>query len=206
MKKKFMAAMLVAVMAFALAACGSSEDYSAITTDADAGTVTINAAVNGLFCDESTMHGIVFEGGSQGDAAMFAAFCDSQDFYDALVEVGASTDQIKQDKIAEGEFITGQPVEITLTWEGQEEPVLLQDMIVCSEGTYKPEFVFGGDKGNNADAGSGCITCLNSCWAGIISNAAYPFNYITSGKMSTTLNKDIAPADGTIVQITFTLK
>lgn len=205
--KKLMAVMLGLVMVFALTACGGSgEDYSAITTDADNGTVTINAAVNGLFADESTMHGIVFQDGSQGDAAMFAAFCDSQDFYDAMAEVGGDTDQIKEDKIKEGEFISGQPVEITLTWEGQDKPVLLQDLIVCSEGTYKAEFVFGGDKGNNADAGSGCITCLNSCWAGIISNAAYPFNYITSGKMSTTLNKDLAPADGTVVQITFTLK
>lgn len=210
MMKKLMAVMFAAVMVFAMTACGGSGesdvDYSAITTDADNGTVTIYAQVNGMFFEESTMHAIVFQDGSQGDASMFAAFVDSQDFYDALVEVGAKTDDIKKEKITKGQYITGQSVEITATWDGQDDPLTFADLVVCSDGKLKTDFVFGGDKGNNADAGSGCITCLDSCWAGIVSNKAYPFGHITGGSMATMLNKDLGLEDGTIVKFTFTLK
>lgn len=204
--KKFLAAMLAAVMLMALTACGGTSeetDYSAIEVDEEAGSVSIYAMVNGAFFDTSTMHYIVYSEGNQGENAMFAAFVDSQDFYDALEQAGGKVGDGKV--IKDGEFVNGQPVDITLTWDGQDKPVKMIDTIT-TKGDLNLNMVFGGAKENNANAGSGCISCLNSCWAGITSNAGLPFGAVTSGKPAAYLNKDVVPEDGTVVKFTFTLK
>ncbi|MBE6041892.1 MAG: hypothetical protein E7220_05150 [Clostridiales bacterium] len=229
MKKKLLVLLLGFVMIFAVTACGGSdqaepEDTSNeaetaaeettepaaapedIVVDSDAGTVTITAQVNGMFFDQSTMHCVVNKDGGVGDKAMFAAYCDSQKFYDALVEAGGEPWNTTTDKLASGEFTDGQKVDITLKWDGQDEPVALADALKTDDGRPEVDMRFSGNKDNNAEAGSGCIACLNSCWAGITSNAAYGFDAIDSGNPLVYLDDSVVPADGTDVQITFTLK
>lgn len=206
--KKIYAIILAAVMVFALAACGSKteeKDLTKITVDADAGTVTIYAVVNGSFFDTSTMHYIVFSEGSVADSSMLTAYCDSQDFYDAMVEAGGTPGNTEKNKISAGEYVTGQNIDISLTWDGQDKPISIQDS-VTSDGDLNWNMVFVGNKDNNADVGSGCITCLNSCYAGITVNNGRAYDDISSGKVKAYLNKDTMPEDGTVVEVTFTLK
>ncbi len=218
MKNKVLAVILGLVVVFSLTACGSGspdqsgkedsgkQDLAEIVTDEAAGTVTISAQVNGMFFDQSTMHYIVNKDGGQGDNCMLAAYCDSQDFYDALESVGGKPWNTTSDKIADGEFTDGQKVDITLTWDGQDEPVEMVDTVKADKGAFDVDMRFSGNKDNNAECGSGCIACLNSCWAGITSNAAYGFGAIDGGSPKVFLNDSVMPEDGTVVQITFTLK
>lgn len=229
MKKKLIALMLMLAMAFCLAACGGGsepaeepEDNAAeateeqaetaetaspedIIVDKDAGTVTITAQVNGTFFDQPTMHYIVFKDGGVGDKAMMAAYCDSQDFYDAMIEAGGEPWNTTSDKIENGEFTDGQKVNITFTWDGQADPVEMVDTVRSDEGAFDVDMRFSGNQANNAECGSGCIACLNSCWAGITSNAAYGYDTIDSGSRTVYLNDAVMPEDGTDVQATFTL-
>ena len=176
-----------------------------IIVDKEAGTVTITAQVNGTFFDQSTMHYIVFKDGGVGDKAMMAAYCDSQDFYNAMIEAGGEPWNTTSDKIKSGEFTDGQKVNITFTWDGQTEPVEMVDTLKSDNGAFDVDMRFSGNQANNAECGSGCIACLNSCWAGITSNAAYGYDAIDSGSVTAYLNDAVMPEDGTNVQATFTL-
>jgi len=227
MKKRTLIMILITVMSMTLclAACGGGAGSPAeepaekqegqtsgtaapeeIVVDAENHTVTITAQLNGTFFDQSTMHYCVWKDGGMGDKCMFAAYCNSQDFYNAMVEAGGEPWNTTTDKIADGEFTDGQKVDVTLTWEGQDKPVAMADTVKTAEGKPEIDMRFSGNQQNNEDCGSGCIACLNSCWAGITSNAAYGYNAIDSGSLSVTLDDSVMPEDGTDVQLTFTLK
>ena len=232
MKKKLLAMMMMLAMVLCLAACGGSGDSEPaeeaadntaeaaeeqaepaeeaaapedIIVDKEAGTVTITAQVNGTFFDQSTMKYSVCKDGGVGDKAMMAAYCDSQDFYNAMIEAGGEPWNTTSDKIKSGEFTDGQKVNITFTWDGQTEPVEMVDTLKSDNGAFDVDMRFSGNQANNAECGSGCIACLNSCWAGITSNAAYGFDAIDSGSVTAYLNDAVMPEDGTNVQATFTL-
>ena len=224
--KKFLVLLLGIMMVFSFAACGGSGDAEPaaddskqeetaeeaapaasedLVVDEEAGTVTVTAQVNGTFFDQSTMHCVVFSDGGAGDAAMMAAYCDSQDFYDAMIKAGGEPWNTTDAKLEDGQYTDGQKVEVSLTWEGQEEPVALADALKTDDGKPEVDMRFSGNQANNAEAGSGCICCLNSCWAGITSNAAYPFGAIDAGNPHVYLDESVMPADGTDVQVTFTI-
>ena len=177
-----------------------------VVVDAENHTVTITAQLNGTFFDQSTMHYCVWKDGGAGDMAMFAAYCTAEDFYNGMIEAGGEPWNTTTDKIADGEFTDGQKVDVTLTWEGQDSPVTMADSLKSADGALDVDMRFSGNLQNNQECGSGCIACLNSCWAGVTSNAAYGFNAIDSGEVSAFLNDSVMPADGTDVHLTFTLK
>lgn len=223
MKKKLLVLMMAFAIVCLLAACGSSDtsteaeesenveveeayDPAEIVTDSEAGTVTVTAAVNGTFFDQSTMHCVVFKEGGAAESAMMAAYCDSQDFYDALIAVGGEPWNTTDAKLEDGEFTDGQKVDVTLTWDGQDEPVALADALKTDDGRPDIDIRFSGNQANNKEAGSGCIMCLSSCWAGICTNAAYPFGAVDAGNPHVYLDDSVMPADGTDVKVTFTLK
>lgn len=230
MKKKTLILLLTFILAFCLAACGGqsepaeepAEEPAAetaeetaetapaapedVVVDAENHSVTITAQLNGTFFDQSTMHYCVWKDGGAGDKCMFAAYCTAEDFYNGMIEAGGEPWNTTTDKIADGEFTDGQKVEVTLTWEGQDTPVEMVDSVKAADGAFDVDMRFSGNLQNNKDCGSGCIACLNSCWAGVTSNAAYGFNAIDSGEVSAFLNDSVMPEDGTDVHITFTLK
>ncbi len=224
--KKFLVLLLGIMMVFSFAACGGSGDAEPaaddskqeetaeetapaasedLVVDEEAGTVTVTAQVNGTFFDQSTMHCVVFSDGGAGDAAMMAAYCDSQDFYDAMIKAGGEPWNTTDAKLEDGQFTDGQKVDVSIKWEGQDEPVALADALKTDDGKPEVDMRFSGNQANNAEAGSGCICCLNSCWAGITSNAAYPFGAIDAGNPHVYLDESVMPADGTDVQVTFTI-
>lgn len=234
MKRKSLLVLLLAfLLTLSLAACGettefveepaeepaetteTTEDASAafapasvneIAVDAEAGKVAIYAQVNGTFFDQSTMHGIVFKDGGAGDAAMMAAYVDSQDFYNAMVEAGGEPWNTTDATLEDGEFTDGQKVSVELTWEGQSQPVALVDALKTDDGRPEIDIRFSGNQQGNKNAGSGCITCLNSCWAGICTNAAYPYGAIDAGNPHVYLDDSVMPADGTDVLVTYTIE
>lgn len=230
MKKKSLILFLTLILAFCLSACGgssepveepaeepaeeASEETSEtsesfpedVVVDAENHTVTITAQLNGTFFDQSTMHYCVWKDGGAGDKCMFAAYCTAEDFYNGMIEAGGEPWNTTTDKIADGEFTDGQKVDVTLTWDGQETPVAMADSIKAADGDFNVDMRFSGNLQNNKDCGSGCIACLNSCWAGVTSNASYGYNAIDSGEVSAFLNDSVMPADGTDVHITFALK
>jgi len=215
MKKKLLVLMLGIAMVFTFAACGGSSgsgssssdsDLAKITTDKDKGTVTINAKVNGDVFGKSTMHFVVNKDGKMADKSMLQAYCTPEDFYNAMKEAGGKPWNTSTDKIKDGEYTGGQKVDVTLTWDGHDDPVSLADCVKADKGDFKADMRFSGNLDNNKDCGSGCIACLNSCWAGITSNKAYAYNDIDSGKVKVTPNEDVLPDADTNVQVTFTLK
>ena len=177
-----------------------------VVVDAENHTVTITAQLNGTFFDQSTMHYCVWKDGGAGDMAMFAAYCTAEDFYNGMIEAGGEPWNTTTDKIADGEFTDGQKVDVTLTWDGQDTPVTMAESVRSADGDLSIDQRFSGNLDNNKECGSGCIACLNSCWAGVTSNAAYGFNAIDSGEVSAFLNDSVMPEDGTDVHITFALK
>ena len=227
MKKKILFFLTASVLVLCLTACGggnqnesseqaeqegtveTSETTTApedVVVDKENKTVTITAQVNGTFFDQSTMHYCVFRDGGAGDKCMLAAYCTAEDFYNAMIEAGGEPWNTTTDKIKDGEFTDGQKVDVTLTWDGQSDPVSMADSIKTKDGKPEVDMRFSGNLQNNKDCGSGCIACLNSCWAGVTSNAAYGFNAIDSGQVSVFLDDSVMPADGTDVQLTFTLR
>lgn len=233
MKKKLIALMIMLAMVFCLAACGGGSeeaaepeeteteaveeteeaaeteapaDPSEVVVDTENKSVTISAQLNGTFFDQSTMHYCVNKDGKMGDKCMFAAYCSVEDFYNAMLEIGGEPWNTSSDKIANGEFTDGPKVDVTLTWEGQTEPVALVDTVKTDDGKLDVDMRFSGNMDNNNECGSGCIACLNSCWAGITSNASYGYNTIDSGEVNVYLDDSIMPEDGTMVQMTFTLQ
>ncbi len=224
-KKSLLALLMMLLMVFSLAACGGSsepaeepasepaeeaaEEAAApedVVVDAENKSVTITAQLNGTFFDQSTMHYCVWKDGGMGDKCMLAAYCSAEDFYNGMIEAGGEPWNTTTDKIADGECTDGQKVEVTLTWDGQDTPVALADSIKTADGKLDVDMRFSGNLQNNLDCGSGCIACLNSCWAGVTSNASYGFNAIDSGEVSAFLDDSVMPADGTDVHLTFTLK
>lgn len=199
--------MAILIGALIFTSCGKKaevkKELSKIETDPENRTVSITCETNGKFADKSTMHCIVFAKGGMNKLAMFTAHCTPENFHDALVKTGGTPWNTTDDKLAAGEYTDGEMVDVTLTWKGQKEPVKLQDILTTDKGDADIDMRFSGNKKNTADCGSGCLMCLNSCWAGAISNAAYPFDFIDSGKLQMKLNKDKAPKDGTKVKFTF---
>lgn len=183
----------------------AQEFAEGIVVDEAAGTVTVTAHINGTFFDQSTMHCVVFKDGGAGDAAMMAADADSQDFHEAMVKIGGEP-WTADKKLEDGEFTDGQKVNVSLTWDGQDTPVALADALKTDDGRPEIDMRFSGNKDGNKEAGSGCITCLNSCWAGICTNAAYPFGAIDAGNPHVYMDDSVLPADGTEVKVTYSIE
>lgn len=226
MKKKLLALMIMLAIVLCMVSCGGSGDAEPaeepaaeteteetaeepaaapedIVVDEEAGTVTVTAQINGTFFDTSTMHCVVFKDGGAGDKAMMAAYCDSQDFYNAMVQAGGEPWNTTDARLEDGEFTDGQKVDVSISWDGN--TVALADALKTDDGRPDVDMRFSGNQIGNKDAGSGCIACLNSCWAGITSNAAYPFGAIDAGNPHVYMDDSVLPADGTDVTVTFTL-
>lgn len=195
----------------ATTAAGSSAsdavDYSTITIDKEAKTVTIWAQVNGKYFTESTRHGIVFKDGGNGEKALMRGMCSQLDFYQALIEIGAEPGNNLSLPVDNGATVEGDKLNVTVTWDGASEAVAFEDCLKTGSGdSYVADFRFGGNYDNAKDKNTGCILCLDSCPVGIASSAANGFGSIEGTKtLQVYGNSDVLPADGTYVQVQFEL-
>lgn len=73
----------------------------------------------------------------------------------------------------------GTPLNVTIYWEGNEDGTDLNDFLKDSNGK-KIDMRFSGNLKNSQDFNTGCVSCLDSCFVGITSNATYPLGQLKS--------------------------
>lgn len=176
-----------------------------IVIDEEAGEVRVYAEVNRKWVTEPTRHGVVTAEGSNADKAIFRAGGNALKFNEALVRIGAAPgDNVKKDSPA-GTAVEGDPLEVLVSWQDNEYSI--NELVVSSGelGGKDVEPKFGGNYDFQAETKTGCLFCLDSCAAGITSNAAVGWKSFDGGKVEFRGNGDLLPADGTAVTVTFKL-
>lgn len=145
---------------------------SPLVTDKKNRRVLIYAEINSdNLLLRNTHFGIVFEDGKFSDKAILRAYCNHLDFYDALLAIGARPGD-NLTKGSNNKHVEGDELIVTATWPGLSKELTLNDIFYDSSGKgFKIKF--GGNRVAAAKENTGCITCLESCWVGITSNAAY---------------------------------
>jgi hypothetical protein len=161
--------------------------------------VLIYTEVHEMNVHQSNVHwGVVFKDGKFQDRAILRAYANQLDFHDALVKIGAKPgNNLSKDTV--GQFVQGDTLDVKATWPGLGKELSLNDIFVDEKG--KPFTIkFGGNRKASEEQKTGCITCLESCWISISSNANYP----QTGPMKRFLNPNsrfkgnanVLPGDG----------
>jgi len=116
--------------------------------------------------------GVVFKGGKFQDRAILRAYANQLDFHDALLKIGAKPgNNLTKDTI--GKTVAGSTLEVKATWPGLGRELSLSDIFEDTGGRGF-NIKFGGNRKASQEQQTGCITCLESCWISITSNANYP--------------------------------
>ncbi|MCX8030128.1 MAG: YdjY domain-containing protein [Thermodesulfovibrionales bacterium] len=136
-------------------------------------TVMIYTEVNEMNVHQYNVHwGVVFKGGRFQDRAILRAYVNHLDFHDALIKIGAKPgNNLNKDTI--GHYVAGDIIDIKATWPGLGKELSLNEIFEDTSGKGF-EIRFGGNRKASEEQNTGCITCLESCWISISSNAKYP--------------------------------
>ena len=176
-----------------------------IKVDKEAGTVTVLTQVNGKYFTEGTRHASVFKDGSNGAKSVFTAYGNPVDFYNALVEIGAEPGNNMTPDNASTTKVEGTPLDLKVTWNGADKEYDVNEVINDSNGN-KIAFKFGGNLERAKAKNTGCLSCLDSCPVGIISNSAYTNGAVEQTKeVKFTGNQDLLPEDGTYVATVYSI-
>ena len=101
--------------------------------------------------------------------------------------------------------VEGTPIDFKVTWNGADKEYDVNEVINDSNGK-EIAFNFGGNHDRSMEMHTGCLTCLDSCPVGIISNPAYSYGAVESTKeVKFTGNQDVLPADGTYVATVYSI-
>ena len=218
-KKKAMIAAVLCVSLLGLVGCSSSVGDSAkapdevagvslknpIKVDKEAGTVTVLSQVNGKYFTEVTRHASVFKDGSNGTKSVFTAYATPVDFYNGLIEIGAKPGNNMTPDNATTTKVEGTPLDLKVTWNGADKEYDVNEVIKDSNGS-KIAFKFGGNLDRSKVKNTGCLSCLDSCPVGIISNSTYTYGAVVKTKeVKFTGNQDILPEDGTYVATIYSI-
>ena len=161
--------------------------------------VLIYTEVHEMNVHQYNVHwGIVFKDGRFQDRAILRSYANHLDFHDAMIKIGARPgNNLNKDTI--GHFVEGDTLEVKATWPGLGKELFLNEIF---EDTAGKGFLikFGGNRKASEEQKTGCITCLESCWISITSNANYP----QTGAIKRFINPnskfrgkaDILPGDG----------
>ncbi|CZE45952.1 YdjY domain-containing protein [Campylobacter geochelonis] len=168
------------------------------------GKITILAKVNGKYFDSPTRHLAVFKDGKFGDKSIFTSLANQNDFYNALITLGAKPGNNMNPKTADKTRVEGSKMAIKVAWKGSKE-YDVNDVVIDSNS--KPlDFRFGGNQERAKEINTGCVTCLDSCSVGIISNHTYTYGAVEKRKEVEFFgNKKVLPPDGTYVTLTYSL-
>jgi ferredoxin len=176
-----------------------------IKVDKAAGTITVLAQVNGKYFTEVTRHASVFKDGSNGAKSVFTAYANPVDFYNALVEIGAKPGDNMTPDNATTTKVEGTALNMKVTWNGASKQYDINDVIKDSNGN-KIAFKFGGNLERAKEKNTGCLSCLDSCPVGIISNTAYTYGAVEKTKEAKfTGNQSVLPQDGTYVATVYSI-
>lgn len=116
--------------------------------------------------------GVVSKNGKLADKAILIAHCNHLDFHDALIKIGAKPGNTLT-KNSDGKYVEGETIQITAIIHGNERMLALNEIFFDEKGKGF-NIKFGGNRKASEEEKTGCITCLESCWVAITSNANYP--------------------------------
>lgn len=173
--------------------------------DKEAKTVTLLAKVNGKYFEEATRHAVIFKDGNIADKSLFVSEVSPADFHQALLDIGAEPGNNVTEENAADTPTEGSPLEVMVTNPDQSEHNLEE---IFEDSNGKPiDMRFSGNLDGAKEIPTGCITCLDSCFVGITSNATYTLGAIEDRKeVEFKVNSDNLPEDGEYVAFTYTLK
>lgn len=193
-------------------ACEDPTTSKPITYDKETKTVKYLAEMNATYLTEDTRHGIVYEGGSNGDKSVLKGLGDEKEFYNIMMECGYTpgnnlTAEDMSATTGNGKTIEGDKLNVTIEWDGQDAFPISECFKATNGESYTSDWRFGGNIDRANAKNTGCVLCLDSCAVGICSDAAWPSN-TTTATNTTWFNgvKDKLPSDGTKVIVTFTPK
>jgi hypothetical protein len=137
--------------------------------------------------------GVVFQGGHLSHKAILTAYCTPEEFYAALLQIGARPKNNLTPDLS-GAVVQGDDLTVSVFQPDQNKSLSLADVLFDQSGKGF-HIRFGGNLERAAEEKTGCIMCLESCPIGITSNAAYPTisswkrffypNSLFKGKMGT---------------------
>ncbi len=174
-----------------------------LKVDTENKKVYVYAEVNAKYFSEPTRHGIVFKDGTNGPKAILKAYAKALDFHDALIKIGAKPGNNVTKESPPGTIVQGDVLNVKVSWGNKEYN---WSDIIIAEPDKGWEIRFGGNYERQKTLNTGCILCLDSCAAGITSNAKWGWKSFDEGKVKFFGNKEILPPDGTGVVVTFSLK
>lgn len=204
--KKFL---LVITVLCVLVSSAFSEELS-LTVNKEKGEIVIPAEVNGKYLVSPTKHALSYYKGGNGEKSIMRALVSEIDYYNALVELGAvpgnniKPEDMRARNSAEGKSTEGSKLTVFLTWEGSDGEILLDDAVVSevANGEVRPlDLRFTGNLEFAQKYHPGCFICLDSCAAGISTNAAWPTGALNNKEVSFHGNAKVLPPDGTRVNV-----
>ncbi len=177
-----------------------------LVVDKAKGEIKIYAEVNRKYVSEPTRHGIVWDGGSNVDMAVFRSFAPTLDIYKALVDLGGKPGDNVTLESPLGTKSQGTELKYTVTWGGKTYD--MNDLIASTGKLGGKPLVprFGGNKVLQTKANTGCILCLDTCAAGITSNSSVGWKSFDSKLIEFRGVGDKLPEDGKPVTVTITLQ
>jgi hypothetical protein len=116
--------------------------------------------------------GVVSKSGKLADKGILNAFCEPLEFHDALIQIGAKPGNNLTEK-STGQFVAGDRLIVSAVRPDTGKEFAFGQIFHDSSGKGF-SISFGGNRKAAHDWNTGCITCLESCWVGITSNAVYP--------------------------------
>jgi hypothetical protein len=141
--------------------------------DAKKNQVRIYAEINVKNWGKLNPHwGVIFQGGKLSHKAIFSAYCTPEEFYAALLQIGARPGNNLTLDLS-GALVQGDELSVSVFQPDQNKSLPLADVLLDQSGKGF-HIRFGGNLERAAKGKTGCITCLESCPVGITSNAAYP--------------------------------
>lgn len=176
-----------------------------MVVDKENKTISIFATVNGKFLNEGTRHLVICETGKIADMAIFKTPVTPTDFYNAFLELGAKAGDNVTPENAATTPTEGSKLKVTLTIDGKDN-IDINDAVPDSNGK-ELDLRFSGNISGSDEYKTGCISCLDSCFVGITSNANYPLGAVEEKKEVEFIgNKDILEEDGKEVIITYAIQ
>ena len=180
-----------------------------IVVDSVGKRVLIYTEVNEMNVHQSNVHwGVVFKDGKFQDRAILRSWANHLAFHDAMLKIGAKPGN-NLTKETVGKHVEGDELDISATWPGLGKELKLSDIFEDS-GKKGFSIRFGGNHAASEAQNTGCITCLESCWISVASNAAYPqtgsIKRFISPNSRFKGNASVLPGDGKPVILIYRLK
>ena len=181
-----------------------------LTVNKEKGEIIIPAEVNGKYLVSPTKHALSYYKGGNGEKSIMRALVSEIDYYNALTELGAipgnniKPADMKARNSSEGKSTEGSKLAVFLTWEGSNGEIPFDDAVISEvrDGEVRPiDLRFSGNIEFAQRAHPGCFICLDSCAAGISTNAAWPTGAMNNKEVSFKGNAKVLPPDGTRVNV-----